>query len=110
MYVTIEFTFDTKVVISYYIILYIKKIIYYFFNTLIYKGLSFAEQEKQDTVPFPLAFSFSVSLQMKNAPSTTIVGFDPECLNLGVGKRKLLEFLSNQVKDNLPQSLISFFF
>ena len=61
-----------------------------FFNPLIYKGLSFAEQEKQDTVPFPLAFSFSVSLQMKNAPSTTIVGFDPECLNLGDRGKKTI--------------------
>ena len=90
MYVTIEFTFDTKVVISYYIILYIKKIIYYFFNTLIYKGLSFAEQEKQGSAPFPLAFYFSVSLQKKNAPSTTIVGFDPERLNFERRKKKTI--------------------
>ena len=59
-----------------------------FFKPLIYKGLSFAEQEEQGSASFPLAFSFSVSLQMKNAPSTTIVGFDPERLDFGSRKKK----------------------
>lgn len=61
-----------------------------FYKSLIYKALSSAGQEEQGFASFPLAFSFSVSLQMKNAPSTTIVGFDPECLNLGDREKKTI--------------------